>query len=192
MRTAEINCKSESTLGAILAAGAQVGDPKAQPGETDHQPDDGTQAATASDPPQVRLQLLPRTSHNPVKPQFVDQMLDDGGDNTFTARPAVSIIIIEQASPSGTVTPADASALEEMMIIQNNLHPELQAGGLPVNQQIAGKRRKPKSKEGARVPSRPPPRVLTQVEGLAKNYFETTYKSLEKEREMKAVIDGGF
>ena len=119
MRTAEINCKSESTLGAILAAGAQVGDPKAQPGETDHQPDDGTQAATASDPPQVRLQLLPRTSHNPVKPQFVDQMLDDGGDNTFTARPAVSIIIIEQASPSGTVTPADASALEEMMIIQN-------------------------------------------------------------------------
>jgi len=30
------------------------------------------------------------------------------------------------------------------------------------------------------------------VEELAKNYFETTYKSLEKEKEMKAVIDGGF
>ena len=60
------------------------------------------------------------------------------------------------------------------------------------NQQMVDKRRKPTSKERARLQSRPPPRVLSQVEELAKNYFETTYKSLEKEKEMKAVVDGGF
>jgi hypothetical protein len=115
----------------------------------------------------------------------------------FTARPAVSIIIIEQAAndnnnASGTAAPADASGLNEMMIIQNNLYPEVQQAVLPANQQIGGKRWKPNSKERARQQSRHPPRVLSQVEELAKNYFETTYKSLEKEKEMKAVIDGGF
>ena len=68
----------------------------------------------------------------------------------------------------------------------------MQPGGLPPNQQIGGKQRKPNSKDRARLQSRPPARVLSQVEGLAKSYFETTYKSLEKEREMKAVIDAGF
>lgn len=189
--TAEINCKSESNLGVTQAAGVHGGDSKAQPGETEHQPEDGTKPATASDQQQLRLQLQPRTPHNPAQRQFADQVTDGGGDNTFT-RPAVSIIIIEQATPSGTETPADASALEEMMIIQNNLQAEMQQEGLPADQPIEDKRRKPNSKERPRVQSRPPPRVLSQVEGLAKSYFETTYKSLEKEREMKAVVDGGF
>lgn len=189
--TAEINCKSESNLGQAQAAGAQGSDSKAQSGKTEHQPEDGAKLATASDQQQLRLQLQPRTPHNPAQPQFADQVIDRDGDNTFT-RPAVSIIIIEQATPSGTETPADASALEEMMIIQNNLQAEMSPEGLPVDQPIGGKRRKPNSKERPRVQSRPPPRVLSQVEGLAKSYFETTYKSLEKEREMKAVIDGGF
>jgi len=153
VRTAEINYKSESNLGntqmhmnTIQAVGAQGGDPKAQPGETEHQPDDGVvffpKAATASDQPQTRLQLLPRAPANPGQAQFADQTANEGGENIFTARPAVSIIIIEQATPSGTASPTNASALEEMMIIQNNLYPEMQREALPANQQIGGKRRK--------------------------------------------------
>ena len=112
-----MNCKSESTLGAIQAAAAQGGDQKAQPRGTEHQPEDDTQVATASDQPPTRLQLLPRTPGNPGQAQLADHTPNDGQGNMFTARPAVSIIIIEQATPSGTVSPADASSLDEMTII---------------------------------------------------------------------------
>ena len=74
-------------------------------------------AAKGSDQQQIWHQVQARAPADAGQALYAVPVTNEGGENMFTARPAVSIIIIEQAAndndnASGTVAPAGASGLD--------------------------------------------------------------------------------